>query len=64
MLIKNGVKIPQAKNRTSTEKLKVDGGIKKAKYHVANFDSYNIDKQSLEAAASSWTDETCVVWKK
>ena len=29
--------------------------------HVGNFHSYNIDKQSLEAAAS---DETCIVWER
>ena len=56
--------VPDAKNRTCDEKLKVDNAVKKPKNHVGNFDSYNIDKKSLEAVASSWTNETTVVWKQ
>ena len=56
--------MPDAKNRTCYEKLKVDNAVKKPKNHVGNFDSYNIDKKSLEAVASSWTNEPTVVWKQ
>ena len=56
--------VPVAKKRSSTEKLNADGFIKKARNHFGNFDSYNIDKQSLEATSSSWTNETSVVWKR
>ena len=56
--------VPDAKNRTCNEKLKVNKAVKKPKNHVGNFDSYDIDKTSLEAVASSWTNETSVVWKQ
>ena len=49
--------VPDAINRTMAEKLKVESGVKKMKNHIGNFDYYDIDKQSLEAEASSWTDE-------
>ena len=38
--------VTEAKKRFLTEKLKVDGSIKKAKNHVGNTDTYNIDKPS------------------
>ena len=56
--------VPDAKNRTCNEKLKVDKAVKKTQNHVGNFDSYDIDKKSLEAVASSWTNETSVIWKQ
>ena len=56
--------VPSAKKRTSEENVKISTGVKKPKNHVGNFDSYNIDKHSLETAASSWTNETSVVWKQ
>ena len=56
--------VPDAKQRASAEKLKVDTGVKNAKNHVGNFDSCNIDKQSLENASSSWTNEISVVWEQ
>ena len=56
--------VPDAKKRASAENLKVASGIKKARNHVGYFDSYYIDKQSLGAAATSWTNETSVVWKQ
>ena len=56
--------VPDAKNRTCYEKLKVDNAVKKPQNHLGNFDSYNIDKKSLEAVASSWTNEATVGWKQ
>ena len=41
------------KKRTASDKIEVESGIKKAKNHVRNFDSYEIDEKSLEATASS-----------
>ena len=56
--------IPETRKRTSTECIKIDKGIKKPKNHVGKFDAYNIDKESLENVASSWTSETTVSFKK
>ena len=56
--------VPNARKRSSTEKMKVESGIKKAKNHVGDFSSYNIDTSRIEDLASSWTNETTVVWKK
>ena len=53
--------VPDNKKHTASDKIQVESGIKKAKNHVGNFDSYEIDEQSLEATASSWTAETHVV---
>ena len=56
--------VPDARKRSSAEKNKVECGVKKAKDHVGDFSSYNIDKSVIENVASSWTKETIVVWKK
>ena len=51
--------MPDAKKRASAENLKVASVIKKTRNHVGY-----LNKQSLEAVASSWTNETSVVWKQ
>ena len=56
--------VPGNKKRTASDKIQVESGIKKAKNHVGNFDSYEIVEQSLEATTSSWTAETHVAWKQ
>ena len=56
--------VPNARKRSSKEKIKVECGIKKAKDHVGDFSTYNIDTSLIENLASSWTNETIVVWKK
>ena len=50
--------------RAAADKLKVESGIKKANKNVGNFDLYDIDEQSLEATASSWSAKTHVARKQ
>ena len=55
--------VMEAKKRTLNEKQKIVSGIKKPKNHVGVLSSYQINTVWLEETASTWTDETKVIWK-
>ena len=55
--------VPEAEERSLTEKSKVENVLKKAKNHVGPFSSYQVDPALMEVAVS-WSSNDKISWRK
>ena len=55
--------VPEAEERTSAKKLKVQNGLKKPKNHTGPFSSYQIDPSLMEVAVT-WSANDKISWRK